>query len=426
MKPKQSLLAAALVGGLVFHSNAFGAESDTVVSSPTASPGWLERDTLTGDWFGSGATLHKQGVNLSGSFAQFYQGLAAGEGNSGWKYGGKSDLFLRLDGGKLRLWQGFGVSAHGELNYGHAASSAGGTVVPNNMALLFPGANDTLTDLSLYATQQLGDSVMMMFGKINTVDLYAAGHEFSGGRGVELFQHVEFTGPISGITPPMILGGILSVKTKPAKFTLMIYDPLSQTMRSGFDDPFAEGVTFNGSVEVPSNFFGKSGKHFFSAAYSTQDGVDFSDPYLLLPSTPPPATTNDRWYFAYAFEQTLWRDPNAPKKAWGLFGQASISDANPNPIGWSVLGGISGTSLIPGRENDKFGSGIFYVGFSDGLKDGLRQAGVLARDECGLEVFYNLAFTPWLRVTADAQIIRPPVDNRDPAIVGGLRAVAAF
>ena len=77
-------------------------------------------------------------------------------------------------------------------------------------------------------------------------------------------------------------------------------------------------------------------------------------------------------------------------------------------------------------ENDKFGGGIFYVGFSDGLKDGLRLAGIPARDECGLEIFYNLAHTPWLRVTADAQIIRPPVDNRDPAIVGGLRAVAAF
>ena len=395
----------------------------TPPASPTLAP---PRETLTDDWFGAGSTLREHGVNLTGSLAQFHQGLAAGEGANDWEYGGKADLFLRLDGGKLGLWQGFGVSAHGELNYGHAASSAGGTVVPNNMALLFPGANDTLTDLSLYATQQLGDSVTVMLGKINTVDLYAAGHEFSGGRGVELFQHVEFTGPISGITPPMILGGILSVKTKPAKFTLMIYDPLSQTMRSGFADPFGEGVTFNGSIEVPSNFFEKSGKHFFSAAYSTQDGVDFSDPYLLLPSTPPPATTNDRWYFAYAFEQTLWRDPNAPKKAWGLFGQASISDANPNPFGWSAIGGISGTSPIPGRENDKFGGGIFYVGFSDGLKDGLRLAGIPARDECGLEIFYNLALTTWLRVTADAQIIRPPVDNRDPAIVGGLRAVVAF
>jgi hypothetical protein len=115
-----------------------------------------------------------------------------------------------------------------------------------------------------------------MLGKINTVDLYAAGHEFSGGRGVELFQHVELTGPISGITPTMILAG---------------------------------------SIEVPSNFFGKSGKHYFSAAYSTQDGVDFSDPYLLLPTTPSPAPTDDRWYFAYAFEQTLWRDANDPKKA---------------------------------------------------------------------------------------------------------------
>ena len=384
------------------------------------------RETLTDDWFGAGPAMREHGVVFSGALTQFYQGLVSGDGPKGWKYGGKVDGFLRIDGGKLGLWKGFGISAHAELNYGQSPTSAGGTFVPNNMALFFPGANETLADLSLYVSQQFGDSVTVMLGKINTVDLYAAGHEFSGGRGVELFQHVEFTGPISGITPPMILGGIVSVKTKPAKFTLMVYDPVSQTMRSGFADPFGEGITFNGSVEVPSNFFGKSGKHFFSAAYSTQNGVDFSDPYLLLPTTPPPATTDDRWYFAYAFEQTLWRDANDPKKAWGLFGQASISDANPNPIGWSALGGIGGTSPIPGRERDKFGVGYFYVGYSQDLKDTLRVFGLPVRDETGVEIFYNVAVTPWLRVTADAQFIRPPRTDRDTAIIAGMRAQILF
>ena len=393
--------------------------------SPTPAPAPI-RETLTDDWFGAGPAMREHGVVFSGALTQFYQGLVSGDGPKGWQYGGKGDLFLRLDGGKLGLWKGFGISAHAELNYGQSPTSAGGTFVPNNMALFFPGANETLADLSLYVSQQFGDSVTVMLGKINTVDLYAAGHEFSGGRGVELFQHVEFTGPVSGITPPMVLGGIISVKTKPAKFKLMVYDPVSQSMRSGFADPFGEGITFNGSVEVPSNFFGKSGKHFFSAAYSTQNGVDFSDPYLLLPTTPPPATTDDRWYFAYAFEQTLWRDANDPKKAWGLFGQASISDANPNPIGWSALGGIGGTSPIPGRERDKFGVGYFYVSYSQDLKDTLRVFGLPARDETGVEIFYNFAVTPWLRVTADLQVIRPPRTDRDTAVIAGMRAQILF
>lgn len=108
---------------------------------------------------------------------------------------------------------------------------------------------------------------------------------------------------------------------------------------------------------------------------------------MLLPNTPPAAKKDGRWYFAYAFEQTLWRDANDPKKAWGIFGQAGISDKEVNPFAWSALGGIGGTSPIPGRERDKFGIGAFYVGYAEGLKDGLRLIGLPARDETGIESF---------------------------------------
>lgn len=405
------------------------ADNDAVADTsevPKSTETFWNRETLTGDWFGGGPTMCEHGINLSGSLTQFYQGLAVGDGSHDWDYGGKADAFLRVDGGKLGLWKGLGLSAHAELNYGHSPVSGGGTFLPNNLALFFPGANDTLADLSLYVSQQFGEKVTVMLGKINIVDLYDAGREFSGGRGIEQFMHVQFTAPVSGITPPMIFGGILSVRTKPAKFTLMVYDPANQTRQTGFEDPFHDGVTFNGSVELASNFFGRLGKHIFSAAYSTQNGIDFRDlPELVLPDVPPPGTKDDRWYFSYAVEQTLWRDAENPQRAWGLFGQVGISDANPNPIGWSVLGGIGGTSPIPARERDKFGVGIFYMGYSNDLKDALRIA-IPVRDEYGFEVFYNLAVTPWMRVTADAQVIRPPRDDRDTAIIAGLRAQVVF
>jgi len=33
------------------------------------------------------------------------------------------------------------------------------------------------------------------------------------------------------------------------------------TRQTGLEHAFDEGVTFNGSVEVPGRFFGKAGKH---------------------------------------------------------------------------------------------------------------------------------------------------------------------
>lgn len=405
------------------------ADEDTPIESPKQSPiakSLLERTTLTDDWFGTGATLREHGIGFSGSLTQFYQGLAAGNGSHDWKYGGKVDGFLRIDGAKIGLWQGFGINAHAEINYAEALTTPGGTFLPSNTALAFPGANNTFADLSLYFTQQLGQNVTVMFGKINMIDLYDAGREFSGGRGIEQFQHLQFVAPISGITPPSILGGIVSVKTEPAKYTLMVYDPDNKVRKTGFEKPFDKGVTFNGSVELPSHSFGQTGKHVFSAAYSTQDGIDFADiPQLVLPGTPPPNKKSDRWYLSYAFEQSLWRDKTDPTKAWGLFGQAAVSDGNPNPVEWSVIGGIGGASPIPGRERDKFGLGLFYVGYSGQLKDSLRLL-VPISDESGLEAFYNYSVTPWMRLTADAQFVRPPTNNRDTAIITGIRAQILF
>jgi hypothetical protein len=68
-------------------------------------------------------------------------------------------------------------------------------------------------------------------------------------------------------------------------------------------------VTFNGSVDLPNNFLGQFGKHIFSAAYSTQNGIYFEDiPQLTLPTEPTPSKKNNRWYLSYAFGQSLWRD----------------------------------------------------------------------------------------------------------------------
>ncbi len=113
----------------------------------SASTSLMDRETLTGDWFGAGQTWRDNGVNFTFSLTQFYQGLVSGDGSKDWEYGGKLNAFLRLDGAKLGLWNGFGVNAHFELNYGHADENAGGTFLPNNVALLFPGANETLPDL---------------------------------------------------------------------------------------------------------------------------------------------------------------------------------------------------------------------------------------------------------------------------------------
>jgi hypothetical protein len=81
--------------------------------------------------------MREYGVNFSGSLTQFYQGLAVGSDSHNWKYGGKFDGFVRINGSKLGLWQGFGINAHAEVKYGEFHAFVGGTFLPNNLALLF-------------------------------------------------------------------------------------------------------------------------------------------------------------------------------------------------------------------------------------------------------------------------------------------------
>ena len=230
--------------------------------------------------------------------------------------------------------------------------------------MTFPSKNKDGGDLtSVFLRQRFGRLAVLSVGKINMIDVYASGREFSGGRGIETFQHIEFVAPASGIVPPAIFGAIGTLIVPPAAVTLMVYDPKNALNRPAFEDLFEDGVTLYGSILIGTRWFERAGKHIFTGAFSTRDGIDLGDvPELFLPpgSADGLSTTKNRWYVSYAFEQTLWRSEQDPQKAVGLFGQVAFSDGNPNPARWSALAGLSRTSPIPGRDGDRFGVGVFY------------------------------------------------------------------
>ena len=48
------------------------------------------------------------------------------------------------------------------------------------------------------------------------------------------------------------------------------------------------------------------------------------------------------------------------------------------------------------------------------------------RDERGLELFYNVAVTPWCHLTTDLQVITPILERATTSLVLGLRAKIDF
>jgi porin len=398
----------------------------TVTADATRPASWVERDTLTGDWAGRRLWLKEHGITLAPRLTQFYQGLAAGDGDRDFEYGAKADLMLNADLSKLGFWKGFALTVHGEYNFGESINGAGGAVYPPNTALLFPGLEgaDAFDLSSVYFQQQFSDSVSLTFGKINMIDL-AAMKPFNGGAGIDKFWNLGFVAPPTGVVPPYLFGALMSVRTEPATFGLWVYDPTSVINKTGFEEPFAAGVTIRGSVDFPVTIGGLSGRQGFVAIYSTESGTDLQDiGDSFLPPFPEGDTKDGFYYFAYSFDQYLYRASENSKEGFGLFGQFAITDGNPNRLYWAAVVGIGGTGLIPGRSRDNWGIGYYFNAPSRDLQESLAPV-LTIRDEQGIEIFYNFEVTPWLTVGADLQVIDPSL-GKDTAILPGLRSVTRF
>jgi porin len=404
----------------------FAAQAGTVTKNPTLiaePPPSRYADTLTGNWGGLRDRLADHGILFDLSFTQYYDGLFQGERRNDWEFGGRADAFLHLDTGKLGLWQGGGFHVHGESRFGDAPGQRGGALWPLNTGLVLPlGDEGDIVASSIYLTQKLGDSGMLMLGKINAVDLLAS-DPFFGGWGRDRFQNIAFVAPPSGVVPPTIIGAVLSYMVDPLSLTFMAFDPDDRTNDYWPDDLFDKGVNLSLGVTWAGKIAGRASSIGVTGTYSTKDGADLGQ--LLLPAELKTGDKDGAYNVSLGFSHLLYESNSQPGKGFGVYAKGAIADGNPNPIQSSVVAGLAGHGVIPGRPLDSFGIGYFFYNFSDDLQDAVLPL-ISFDDEQGLEVFYNLAVTPWFRLTTDLQVIAPARSSEETAVYGGLRANITF
>lgn len=398
--------------------------SDTTNQISPSDSIWT-RPTLGSEWGGLRPLLKEHGVTFGIELTQFGSGMTSGQGSKSWEYGGRGDLYLTLNGAQAGLWDGLFIGVHGEQNYGHDLNGFGGTLLPNNASLAFPGTRDG--DVSVEITQKISDVLALKFGKLNMVDATKA-TPIKGGGGIDTFMNQALAVPPSGLMPPEVFGAFLNASTKPVSYVLAVYDPVSAAQRTGCESPFSEGVSFRAGATLSAKPFGLQGFYGVKAMYSTMHGLDLSTiPDLFLPpeSSTVMATRSNPNYFGVSVQQYLYQDDNDPKRGWGFFGEFGFSDGNPTVQQWAGFFGLGGTSPLPGRADDLCGIGVFRNSLSDHLVNGLRPLWQL-RDEQGLEAFYNVAVTPWLHVTADLQMVRPFQENVPNAVFASVRTNIRF
>lgn len=394
---------------------------------------WDSRPKLTGDWYGAREQLRDHGFTLGISTTTYYQGIASGGLGEGFEFGGRNDYWLNVDGQKAGLWRGFFITLHGETVYGDSVNAATGAIVPVNIGRAHPHVSDDETALTAVKfTQALSENFVVYGGKINTIDI--AQQPFMPEPGKEGgFMNAAFVwNPILGRTMnyATLGAGAAILKNGQAVASFTVYDTHDATTTTGFENAFQDGAVFYPTVTFPTTFFDVPGHHslwgaYSSGSYEIVDEQSLNQIPPVLQGAPPLTLERGSWWVTYVFDQALWVDPTDPTRMWGVFGNFGISDGEPNPIGWSAILGVGGSSPIPGRRRDTFGIAYYYLGFSDDFKDVARTI-TPVRDEHGVELFYNVAVTPWCHITTDVQVITPALDDAETSLVLGVRAKIDF
>jgi porin len=405
-------------------------EDGTLFPIPDYTGSIWERSALLGDWGGTRTALAERGIQFELALTSIYQGVFDGGRDSDWDYAGSADYRLKLDFEKLGLWPGGFLQVNGESYFGDNVNRRTGALMPVNNDALWPLPGDDITALpSVVFTQFLADRFAVFAGKLDTTgsDL----NEFAWGKGDERFMNLAFgLNPVTSLTSPYsTLGaGFMFVPDEESYISVSAYDPNGDPTESGFDSFFEDGVTIAAEGRSGTRFFDKRGHQLFGAAWSNKDFTSLEqDPRLLTSSLLATGSAasgvqseEDSWAAWYNFDQYLIGGDDG--RGVGVFGRVGFADAKTNVAEQFYSLGLGGKGIIPGREDDSFGAGYYYLGYSDELPGRLPRGD----HEQGWELFYDAAVTPWMSIGADLQFVGSPLDGVDTAVVGGIRTQIRF
>jgi porin len=338
-----------------------------------------------------------------------------------------------------------------------------GAMVPVNTAALLPAQNEHTTAL-LNATfiQFFSPKFGIALGKFNTLE--AGALEFYGDYRTQ-FLNSAFVSPMTSEQVPLSAygAGAIVLPTPDLSMSLLLMDPNGTPTSNSLSDAFHDGMMVLGSGELTVRPHGLLGHQDLGFAWSNKERYSLDqDPtnlarYLLqtefprlgkagpvleeiieryFPGLLDPdaalATKGSSWSLSYGFDQYLWQPAGDDKHGVGVFLSLGASDGNPNPVKYALLAGIGGKG-VAGRRDDSYGVGIARTKISSAFLPFLTQRLGLGLDhEDALEMYYNLAVTGWLSLSADLQVIDPglkktlntttlALENVDTTVIAGVR-----
>lgn len=383
---------------------------------------WLEQDRETGDWWGARQTLADVGLQFDLFYNAFLGANTRGgvSTNGAVKLSGTFDLLLRADFEKMGLIPGGSMLVFAK--YGHGAN------INPYVGALSPPIDDADGNLGIYIDhlhyqQSLFDHVIDL--RVGYLDQQLALDQNAYANFEDIQFYSTFLDNNNAIIPLTIgLGATAFIHPVPwLTLTVGAADGGAKPLNAGFNTTFHGPAEFFGyfqttiHLDIPSPRGPMPGNYRVGTFYDPRTNVVFES--FQNPEQPPLLETGDvGWYLS--FDQMLYRENPDDLQGLGMFVRYGHRDGSTNQIEdfWST--GFQYEGLIPGRDDDLTGIGIYSALSGEEYRDNVDPE---FKGETGVEFYYNIEITPWLHISPDVQYIHNPGGNvlADDSVVLGLR-----
>jgi porin len=404
---------------------------------------FTDRTQLSGDWGGVRTKLARRGYFFDLYSTSAYQDVASGGLKTGSAFIQNTQLSINVDTGRAGLWSGglFHVTFESRTGSSPQKTFTAGSVAPQYNGLTVPGpffTNDVLPT-EYFLVQSLRPKFSVILGKINVLNI--CDRTLFGNSYKDTFANLNF------IKNPMAL----NFYNTTALAAVGVWTPTkSVVIAGGVLDPNSKANNLATDAFDKVNIYATSifsyklgnlpGQSWVQFNWTNKPKIDLAKPFgRLSPEAVPQAVgvlvgspsteglpinfKSNSWVTIGNFSQYLSvkEDPEAVAqklnsgqtlRGIGVFGRVGYAPAETNPITRDVSIALLAHGLSDRRKNDSFGVGFYHNGISRPLKDNVANlTGGTSRvkNEQGVEVFYDFAITPAIKLISSYQHIWNPL-----------------
>src|SRR5215467_7081614 len=402
------------------------------------------RTQLSGDWGGTRTDLARNGLFFDLYSTSAYQNVASGGLKTGSAFIQNTQLSINIDTGRAGLWSGGLFHITLESRQGSSSppeTFTVGSTVPQYTGFAFPGpflGHDVLPT-EYFLLQSLTAKFSVLLGKINVLTvcdqtLFANSYKYD-------FANLNFhKNPMALNFYNTTTWSAVGVWTPSRKLVAAtgVFDPNSQA--DNFATKAFDRVNIYGTAIFSYQIGGLPGQSWVQFNWTNKPKVDLEAPFGQLPSGTnsqavgallgipssqalPINYKSTSWLTIGNFSQYLFVKDHfgaiaeklgsgQPLRGIGVLGRIGYAPEETNTITRDASAELFANGLFDPRPNDSFGLGIYHNGISRPFKDDIaRLTGATAnvKNEEGLEIFYDFAITPAIRVIPSYQHIWNPL-----------------